>query len=209
MKGKLSDEAVLEWTDLLVPVDAVLDESEVEACRRLQTRSLTLTQWKALWPIRTLFEQDFEQPPTEYRDWEGRIKTANMPANSRRALAGVSGNQHFARRTRTGICYDNARAAITTFLKFQYFVSKAVPIGILVFNMTRGDSWEYTITDPVVETWAEVRLNVTEQFRKKDGGVGSVEAGDALYDIFVHAGRPEDPDLILIADNLQLLGLDM
>jgi len=181
----------------------------LQACQRLEMKPISWAQWKSLWPRRLLFSQDFEDPPTPARDWLGAIVTANVPQGSTRALAGTGENKHFARRTRTGIYFDNARAAVITFVKFQYFINKSVPIGIFVFNMTQGDNWEYTISDPVVGSWKEAFIEVSAHFRKKGGGGASVKAGDALDDVFIHAGTPGDTDLVLIIDNVQLIGLDI
>jgi len=181
----------------------------LQACRRLERKPVSRVEWKSLWPRRFLFRQDFEGPPTPARDWLGEIVTANLPQGSTRALAGISNNKYFARRTRTGIYFDNARAAVTTFVKFQYFINKSVPIGIFVFNMTQGDNWEYTINEPVVGSWGEAFIEVSAHFRKKGGGSAPVKAGDALDDVFIHAGTPGDTDLVLIIDNVQLIGLDI
>ena len=51
-------------------------------------------------------------------------------------------------------------------------------------------------------------FNVTEQLRKKGGGRAKVRSGDALDDVFIHAGRPGDKDLQLLVDDVQLIGLD-
>jgi hypothetical protein len=186
-----------------------LFQRHLDACRRLGMKPISEVEWKGLWPRRCLFSQDFEGSLTPARDWLGEIVTANVPPGSTRALAGIRDNKHFARRTRIGIYYDNARAAATTFVRFQYFINKPLPIGIFVFNMTQGDNWEYTIHEPVVGSWQDAFIEVSSQFRKKSGGSALVKTGDALDDVFIHAGSPGDTDLILIVDNVSLIGLDM
>ena len=165
-------------------------------------------EWGALWPKRILFSQGFEGPATKAHDWDGKIVTENVPQGSRRALAGKSGDKYFARRTRTGIYYDNARAATTTWVRFKYFINKAAPIDVFVFNMTQADNWTCTIRKPAVGQWTDITLNVTETFRKKGGGRARIRAGDGLDDVFINAGKPGDKDLELIVDDVQLIGLD-
>ena len=135
-------------------------------------------------------------------------QSSSKPPGSKRALAGEAGNKFFARRVRVGIYYDHARAATTTWVKFRYFINKKVPIGVFVFNLTKRDNWAGTIAQPVVGKWAEATLNVTRDFRKKGAGSAKFSAGDALDDVFVHAGKPGDKDLKLIVDDVQLIGLD-
>lgn len=185
-----------------------LFERHQRACRALEMKALTREEWCALWPKRVLFSQGFEGPPTKAFDWSGVIETKNVPKGSKRALAGKTGDKYFARRTRTGIYYDNARASTTTWVRFKYFINKPLPIGVFVFNMTQADNWVYTIKKPVVGKWTEITLNVTESFRKKGGGKARVKAADGLDDVFVHAGKPGDDDLQLIVDDVELIGLD-
>ena len=96
----------------------------------------------------------------------------------------------------------------STIFFHRYFVIKPVPVVVFVFIMTQGDNWAYTLRRPVVGKWTEVTLNVTEQFRKKGGGRAKVRAGDALDDVFFHAGKPGETDLQLLVDDVQLIGQD-
>jgi hypothetical protein len=180
---------------------SALHERHLKACEVFNTKSLSQKDWDALWPKRVLFSQDFEGPPTKAHDWDGKIVTYNVPKGSNRALAGRPDNKYFARRTRTGIYYDNARATTTTWVTFHYFINKRTPIGVFVFNMTQGDNCRYKIPNPVVGKWAEVTIQV-------GGGQERIRSGEALDDIFIHAGKPIDKDLELIVDNVRLIGLD-
>ena len=58
------------------------------------------------------------------------------------------------------------------------------------------------------EQRAEATLDVTEQFRKKGGGDAKVRAGDAIDDVFFHAGKPGEKGLQLLVDDVRLIGLD-
>ena len=184
-----------------------LYQRHIEACSSLGRQPLSREAWSDLWPQRVLFSQDFENPPTEAHDWMGEIETDNLPAGSSRALAGIDGSPHFARRTRTGIYFDNARAAETTWVKFDYFLDREVPLGVFVFNMTQSDNWAFSIDEPITGSWTTVTLDL-KTFTKKGGGDARIEAGDALDDVFVHAGVPADQGLTLIIDNVELIGLD-
>ena len=186
----------------------MLRERHLKACEALGLEPLSQGKWDALWPRRVLFSQDFEGPPVKHAEWAGEIVTDNLPAGSKRALAGEAGNKYFARRVRVGIYYDHARAATTTWVKFKYFINKNEPIGVFVFDLTQRDNWAGTIADPVVGKWTEATLNVTRDFRKKGAGSAKFRAGDALDDVFVHAGKPGDEELKLIVDDVQLIGLD-
>jgi hypothetical protein len=178
-----------------------LRERHVSACEVLKAEPLSQDDWNALWPKRVLFSQDFEGPPTKAHDWDGKIVTDNVPKGSRRALAGRPGNKYFARRTRTGIYYDNARSTTTTWVTFHYFINKQMPIGVFVFSMTQMDNCRYRIPKPVVGRWTEVTIQV-------GGGKARIRSGEALDDVFIHAGKPGDKDLVLIVDNVRLIGLD-
>ena len=178
-----------------------LRERHLKACEVLKTKSLSKKGWNALWPKRVLFRQDFEGPSTKAHDWDGKIVTDNVPKGSKRALAGRPGNKYFASRTRTGIYYDNARATTTTWVTFHYFINKNMPIGVFVFSMTQGDNCRYTIPKPVVGKWTEVTIQV-------GGDEARIRSGEALDDVFIHAGKPGDKDLELIVDNVRLIGLD-
>lgn len=180
---------------------SALLERHLKASEVLNTKSLSRKDWNALWPKRVLFSQDFESAPTKAHDWDGKIVTHNVPKGSSRALAGRPDNKYFASRTRTGIYYDNARATTTTWVTFHYFINKRTPIGVFVFNMTQGDNCRYKIPNPVVGKWTEVTIQV-------GGGQERIRNGEALDDIFIHAGKPKDKDLELIVDNVRLIGLD-
>ena len=186
----------------------MLRQRHLEACEALKVEPLSQKDWDALWPKRVLFSQDFEKEMVEEADWEGEIVADNVPQGSRRALAGKPGNKYFARRIRVGMYYDYARTATTTWVKFKYFINKDVPIGVFVFDLTQRDNWASSIRKPVVGKWTEVTLNVTRDFRKKAGGRAKVRAGDAIDDVFVHAGTPGDKELKLLIDDVELIGLD-
>ncbi len=186
----------------------MLRQRHLKACAATKVEPLAQAKWDALWPKRVLFSQDFEGPSRPEADWEGTIVSDNTPKGSKRALAGKTGNKYFARRIRVGMYYDNARAATTTWVKFKYFINKPLPVGVFVFDMTQSDNWAYTIDSPTVGKWTEVTLNVTELFRKKAGGRAKIRGGDAIDDVFVHAGKPGDKELRLLVDDVQLIGLD-
>jgi hypothetical protein len=172
-----------------------------KACEAIGTQSLSQEDWNALWPLRVLFSQNFEGPPTEAHDWDGVIVTGNVPEGSTRALAGRPGRKYFATRTRTGIYYDNARATTTTWVTFDYFINQRTPIGVFVFSMTQGDNCRYSIPEPVVGQWTEATIQV-------GGGQARIRSGEALDDVFIHAGKPGANQLQLIVDNVRLIGLD-
>ena len=119
------------------------------------------------------------------------------PRAAHRSLHSIS----FAKRTRTGIYYDNARVTTTTWVTFHYFINKKTRIGVFVFSMTQGDNCRYAIPKPVVGEWTEVTIQV-------GGGQARIRSGEALDDVFIHAGKPGDKDLALIVDNVRLIGLD-
>ena len=83
-----------------------------------------------------------------------------------------------------------------------------MPIEVFVFDMTQGDNWAYTIAAPAVGKWTEATLDVTGQFRKKGGGDARIRAGDAIDDVFFHAGKPGREDIELIVDDVRLIGRD-
>ena len=181
----------------------MLRQRHLAACEALKVAPLTGEQWQGLWPKRVLFSQDFESDPGEF-DWTGEIVTDNVPPPGKRAVLGHLKNKYFARRIRVGIYWDNARAATHTWVKFKYFINKAVPIGVFVFDMNKSDNFRFTIRNPVVGKWTEVTLKVADPSR----GGRQIQAGDALDDVFVHAGKPGDADLKLYVDDVQLIGLD-
>ena len=76
------------------------------------------------------------------------------------------------------------------------------------FDLDQTDNWQQRIAKPVVGKWTEVTLNVTDDFRKKSGAAARVQAGDGLDDVFVFAGTPDDKDLELIVDDVELIGRD-
>jgi len=182
----------------------MLRERHLKACQILKIDQLPQESWDALWAKRVLFKQDFEGEG----DWDGQIVTDNVTADSRRALAGYTENQHFPRFIRVGIRYDHARAATTTWIKFQYYLNKEVPLEVMLFDLTQGDNYAGRISKPVVGEWTEVTMKVTGEFQRKDGSSASMDAGDAIDDIFFGAGKPGDNDLQLIVGNVVLLGLD-
>ena len=78
----------------------------------------------------------------------------------------------------------------------------------MLFDLTQGDNYAARIIDPVVGKWTEITMNVTGQFRRKDGSSASMVAGDAIDDIFFGAGTPGDQELQLLVDDVVLIGLD-
>ena len=182
----------------------MLRQRHLEACKRLKARPLSQAEWDALWPRRTLFHQDFEAKG----DWDGVLVTDNVPPGSKRVLAGETKSKYFARFLRVGIRWDHARAATTTWLRLRYFVSKPGPIEVMAFDLTQGDNYAGRIAEPVVGKWTEATLNVTRDFRRKDGSKATLAAGDAVDDIFVGAGKPGDRECNLLIDDVALLGID-
>jgi len=179
----------------------MLRARHLEACKRLKVEPLSDEKWLALWPKRVLFSQDFEGAPGDF-EWDGHIETKNTPPGSKRALAGKTGNKYFARRTRTGIYFNNARAATHTWVSFKYFINKPVPIGVFVFDMNLGDNVRFRIPKPVVGKWTAVTIKVAGPPQRR------IRAGNALDDVFVHAGKVGDKELRLIVDDVKLIGLD-
>ena len=173
-----------------------------KACQALKIPPLPRAQWDAQWPRRVLFEQRFEAKG----DWDGQLVASGRP-DGKSALAAHAKNRHFAQFLRVGIRHDHARAATTTWLRFAYRLSKAVPLEIMLFDLTQGDNYAARIPRPVVGTWAEATLKVTGVFRRKDGSNATLAAGDAIDDVFFGAGRPGD-DVRLLVDDVVLLGLD-
>jgi hypothetical protein len=55
---------------------------------------------------------------------------------------------------------------------------------------------------------AEATLNFTRDFRRKDSSAAKLAPGDALDDLFLGAGKPGDKGLLLLLDDVLLLGLD-
>jgi hypothetical protein len=184
----------------------VLFQKHIKACEALSIKPLSQDEWNGLWTKRVLFSQDFEGPQTKEHDWDGDIVINNVYNGSKHALSGKIGQKYFARRTRIGIYYDNARATTQTWVTFKYFINKDQPIGVFVFNMKQADNWTYTIKKPVVGKWTEICLDIMNDFRKKAGGNAKIKAVDSLDDIFIHAGKPGDNDLELIVDDVCLIG---
>ncbi|HUT34369.1 MAG TPA: glycoside hydrolase domain-containing protein [Planctomycetota bacterium] len=182
----------------------MLRERHIKACEALKATPLSDEQWASLWPQRILFKQDFEADG----DWDGEVVTENVPAGSKRALAGDAKNKYHARFLRVGIRTDHARAATTTWLKLRYFVSKPGPIEIMAFDLTQGDNYAYRLAAPEVGKWAEATLDLTRDFRRKDGSAAKMAPGDALDDLFLGAGKPGDGDCQLLVDDVLLLGID-
>ncbi|MBM4031929.1 MAG: DUF4091 domain-containing protein [Planctomycetes bacterium] len=190
----------------------MLRERHIKACEALKAAPLSDEQWAALWPQRTLFKQDFESAG----DWDGEIIDvggASAPRGAetprpQRALAGEAKNKYHARFARVGIRTDHARAATTTWLKFRYFANKPGPIEVMAFDLTQGDNYASRIATPEVGKWAEATLNITRDFRRKDGSAARLAPGDAIDDLFLGAGKPGDREVQLIVDDVALLGLD-
>jgi hypothetical protein len=78
----------------------------------------------------------------------------------------------------------------------------------MAFDLTQGDNYAARIAQPAVGKWTEVILNITRDFRRKDGSRAALAAGDAIDDIFLGAGRPGERGLDLLLDEVALLGLD-
>jgi hypothetical protein len=185
----------------------MLHARHLKASWVLRVKPISQEDWDALWPKRVLFSQNFEG----VGDWDGQIVTDNVTVPislSGRALAGHIENQYFARFIRVGIRYDHARAATTTWIKFEYYLNKEVPLEVMLFDLTQNDNYAGRIANPAVGKWTEVMMKVTDEFQRKDGSSASMDAGDAIDDIFFGAGSPGDQDLQLIVWNVVLLGLD-
>jgi hypothetical protein len=174
------------------------------ACRTLGVEPLGQESWDGLWPMRTLWRQDFEGAGY----WEGQIVTDNVPAGSRRALAGQEGKRYAARRIRVGIFHDYARAATTTWLRFKYFVNRPGRFEVMAFDLTQRDNYATNIAEPVLGKWTEVTLQITGKWRRKDRTEASMAAGDAVDDVFFMAGEPGDKQYQLLVDDVELVGRD-
>ncbi|HUW82396.1 MAG TPA: glycoside hydrolase domain-containing protein [Phycisphaerae bacterium] len=183
---------------------AMLYQRHVAARKALSVEWVSPEAWAELWPQRVLFSQDFEGAG----DWDGQLELDNVPAGSKRAVAGHAANKYFARHLRVGIRYDHARAATTTWIRFQYFLSKPARFEIKLFDLTQEDNYGYWMEEPVVGQWAEAELKVTGLFKRKDGSDGVMAAGDAIDDIFFGAGSPGDKDLSMLIDDVVVLGRD-
>lgn len=182
----------------------MLRKRHLKACKTLNVEPLSQEAWNNLWPKRVLFKQDFE----DEGDWDGRHIAAKVPGVSQHHLAGHTGNRYFASFIRVGIRYDHARAATTTWIKFRYYLTRKVRMEVMLFDLTQGDNYAARIAKPVVGKWTEVTMNVTDEFRRKDGSSESMDDGDAIDDIFFGAGTPDDKDVQLLVDDVVLLGLD-
>ncbi len=182
----------------------MLRQRHLAACERLKVAPLAQDDWEELWPTRVLFRQDFEGEPGQEFDWTGDVVTDNVPPPGKRAVLGHTKNKHFARRIRVGIYWDNARAATHTWVKFKYFINKPVPIGVFVFDMNQSDNFRFSIRRPVVNKWTEATIKVADPTRPGR----QIRPGNALDDVFVHAGKPGDKELKLYVDDVQLIGRD-
>ncbi len=134
--------------------------------------------------------------------------TDNVPVGSKRALAGHAKNKYHARFIRVGIPKPHARAAATTLLRFRYFVNKPGPIELMAFDLTQGDNYAGRIAAPEVGKWAEATLNITRDFRRKDGSPARLAPGDAIDDLFFGAGKSGEKGLQFLVDDVALLGFD-
>jgi len=181
----------------------MLRQRHLEACKALKIEPVSQEQWDALWPKRVLFRQDFESQG----DWDGQVVADNTPPRSKRALAGVEADKYFARRIRVGIRDDYARAATTTWVKFKYYLSRNVPLTVHAFDLTQHDNYYHKIETPVAGKWTEVTLNITRDFRRRDGSDARLAAGDAIDDLFFFAGTPGE-QVQLLVDDVELIGLD-
>jgi hypothetical protein len=182
---------------------AKVRELRAAAARRAERKKLPEQEW----PTRVLFSQGFEGPPTKAYDWQGTIVTDNVPKGSKRALLGATGNKWFAQRIRVGMYFDYPRATTHNWVRFKYFINKPVPIGVFVFDLTLRNNWETKIGVPVVGKWTEVTLDLAG-FREKGGGRRKIRPGDAMDDVFVHAGKPGDKKLRLLVDDVVVFGRD-
>ena len=180
----------------------MLRERHLAACEKLKVAPLAQEKWDALWPKRVLFRQDFSGPAGGAYDWDGDVVTDNVPPGIKHALLGHARDKSFARRIRVGMYFDNARATTHTWVKFKYFINEPVPIGVFVFDMNKQDNFRFSIAEPVVGKWTESTIKVASP-----GGKG-IQPGDALDDVFIHAGKAGDAKLKLYAADVQLLGLD-
>jgi len=182
----------------------MLRRRHLEACKRLKVEPISQEAFDELWPRRVLFSQDFESAPGEY-EWDGEIVTDNVPPGSKRALLGhTKDKKHFGRRVRVGIYWDNARAATHTWVTFKYHINKPLPIGVFVFDMNKSDNFRFRIAEPVVGKWTEATIKVADPRRRGK----RIEPGDALDDVFIHAGKPGDEELKLYVDDVRLIGRD-
>jgi|GEM_PF-2161664 len=155
-------------------------------------------------PERVIFQQNFESDG----DWDGDIETNNVPAGSKRALAGHAKDKYHARFIRVGIRKPPARAAATTLVRFRYFVNKPGPIEVMAFDLTQRDNYAGSLAAPEVGKWAEATLNITRDFRRKDGSPASMAPGDAIDDLFFGAGTPGEKAFQLLVDDVILVGTD-
>ena len=181
----------------------MLRERHIAACERLGVEPLSKEAWADLWPRRVLFRQDFERAG----DWDGSIRTDNVPPGSRRALAGQTKNRYYGRYIRVGIREDCARAATDTWVRFRYYLSGPSRLDVMLFDLTQGDNYAGRLERPEIDRWIEVTMKVTNEFRRKDGARASMAAGDAIDDVFFGAGRPGE-DLQLLVDDVTILGTD-
>lgn len=174
--------------------------SYMEACRAAGKVPVDEADWRALWPRRILFSQDFETDG----DWGGRL----IEGPPSRRVAGAADNKWFAQFIRVGVNYDHARAATQTWVKFRYHLNRNMPLKVMAFDLTQKDNHWYVIEAPKVGRWVEVELDITRDFARADGSEQAMQAGDAIDDIFFSAGSPGDGEIELQIDDVLLIGRD-
>lgn len=152
--------------------------------------------------MRVLLHQDFE---SEKGDWSGRIITENVPPGSKRALAAVANETHWARRASVGN-RGTIRATQGTVLRFRYFISKDIWLTIYIMDRTQKDNLRYDIKKPVVGQWTEMTIDVNTDFRRNDGSAGKLQPGDVLTGISFLSGKTGQDEFDLAVDDVEVSG---
>jgi hypothetical protein len=151
---------------------------------------------------RVLLREDFETPKGP---WSGSIITRDLPPGSKRALAAVPTDTHWARRVTVGDG-RTLRATQDMVLTFRYRISKDIPITIYIFDSTQKDNLRYDIKKPVVGEWADVTVSINKDFRRNDGSAGKVQPGDALKGMSFLAGVTGKDEFDLAVDDVEVTG---
>jgi hypothetical protein len=161
------------------------------------------TRAEATRPVeRVVLRQDFE---AEQGNWGGKIITDNVPPGSKRALAAVPTETHWARRATVNF---RGRAGGQMVLKFRYYISKDIPLTIYIFDRTQKDNLRYDVRKPAVGRWTDVQVNMNAEFRRNDGSGGRLQAGDSLSDISFLSGKTGVDEFDMAVDDVEIVAIE-
>ncbi len=187
-----------------VVTSRTLNQSEARepAASRPASSRPASTQAEASQPVeRVVLRQDFEG---EKGGWGGEVIADNVPPGSKRALAAVPTETHWARRATVGF---RTRATGHMVLRFRYFISKEIPLTIYIMDRTQNDNLRYDIKRPVVGQWTDVQVSVSSDFRRNDGSGGRLQAGDALNGISFLSGRTGVDQFEMAVDDVEIVAI--